>query len=258
MKLIIATHLEYRLAGEGDVLLQIEAARLPGQEIGAASLRIGDDLPLTRVAGHDGIGERLWVGARGRLVVDYAAEVTLDRPAGDLAAAATVPFPRLPAEVIPYLMGSRYCPSDRFQAFVQQEFGTLDGGARICAMRDWIRDHFSYVPGASCSDTTAVDSFVARSGVCRDFAHVLISLARVSGIPARMASVYAPEVKPQDFHAVAEVYLGDGWHLVDPTGMAEAEAMAHIAVGRDAADVAFMTSYQVASLVAQTVSVSAA
>ena len=79
--------------------------------------------------------------------------------------------------------------------------------------------------------------------MCRDYAHVMITLVRAAGIPARMASVYALGVKPQDFHAVAEVYLGDTWHLVDPTGMAVAGSMARIGVGRDAADIAFMTSF---------------
>src|SRR3546814_9410140 len=74
-------------------------------------------------------------------------------------------------------------------------------------MRDWIESRFTYVSGASNSETGALDSFVERRGVCRDYAHVMIALARAAHIPARMASVYALRVRPQDFHAVAEVYL---------------------------------------------------
>ena len=73
--------------------------------------------------------------------------------------------------------------------------------------------------GASNSETGALDSFVERRGVCRDYAHVMIALARSAHIPARMASVYALRVAPQDFHAVAEVYLDGDWHMVDATGM---------------------------------------
>ena len=84
---------------------------------------------------------------------------------------------------------------------------------------------------------------------------MLITLVRASGIPARIASVYALGIEPPDFHAVAEVFLGDAWHLVDATGMAKAGAMAKIGIGRDAADVAFLTAYGQAIMNAQSVRV---
>ena len=74
-------------------------------------------------------------------------------------------------------------------------------------------------------------------------------------IPARIASVYAPSVNPPDFHAVVEVFLQGGWHLVDPTGMARADEMALVAVGRDATDVAFMTTMSFAHMRRQSVQV---
>jgi transglutaminase-like putative cysteine protease len=117
-------------------------------------------------------------------------------------------------------MPSRYCQSDLFHSFIGGEFPGLEGGELVVAMRDWIHGHFRYVPGVSSSDTTAVDSFVRREGICRDFAHVLITMVRASGIPARFASVYALGIDPPDFHAVAEVFLGGEWHLVDATGIA--------------------------------------
>ena len=89
----------------------------------------------------------------------------------------------------------------------------------------------------------------------------MIVLARACSIPARFASVYAPDVTPQDFHAVAEVFLanpdgeGGAWHLVDPTGMATAADMVKIGVGRDALDVAFLTAFGTVELVEQQVSV---
>ena len=125
----------------------------------------------------------------------------------------------------------------------------------VTAMRDWIADRLSYVPGASNAQTTALDTYVQRQGVCRDFAHVMIAMTRAAAIPARFASVYAPGVTPQDFHAVAEVYLAGTWHLVDPTGMATADTMARIGVGQDAAEVAFLSSYGRIDLRAQSVSV---
>ena len=101
-------------------------------------------------------------------------------------------------------------------------------------------------------------AFVQRQGICRDFAHVLICLARASAIPARFASVYAPDVTPADFHAMAEVFLDSAWHLVDATAMARADATAIIGVGLDAAEVAFLSSYGPMQLISQTVDVSVA
>src|SRR3546814_20374437 len=105
-------------------------------------------------------------------------------------------------------------------------------------MRDWIENRFTYVSGAGNSETGALDSFVERRGVCRDYTHVMIALARAAHIPARMASVYALRVAPQDFHAVAEVSLDGDWHMVDATGMPSPAETARICTGRDAPDIA--------------------
>jgi len=110
-------------------------------------------------------------------------------------------------------------------------------------MRNWIASHLAYVPGSSHAGTTAVDTFHGREGICRDYAHLLITLARAADIPARFASVYAPGVNPPDFHAVAEIFLGGAWHLVDATGMATPGDMAIIGIGRDSGDVAFLTAF---------------
>jgi transglutaminase-like putative cysteine protease len=255
MKLSISAWLEYDFAEPTDVLLQLEAAAIAEQVIENAHIRVSDCQHYARVGAHDMIGERIWVRAHGRLTIDYRSTVAINRIATDYAKLDKVPPYQLPGEAVQYLMASRYCPSDQFHFFDGGEFGDLEGGARILAMRDWIHEHFTYVPGVSSSDTTAIETFVRRQGVCRDYAHVLITMARASGIPARFASVYALGVEPQDFHAVAEVFLSGEWHLVDATGMAREGAMAKIGIGRDAADVAFLTAYGSAVMHVQTVSV---
>lgn len=258
MKLSIETHLDYYFEQPTDVLLQLEAAMIPEQVIETAHIDVAPGFHFARVAAHDTIGDRIWVRADGRLTVDYTATVSIARILTDCFDLPRVEPRFLPGETVQYLMGSRYCPSDQFQNLVEAEFAGLDGGARVIAMRDWIEQRFSYVPGVSNSETTALDTFVRREGVCRDYAHVLITLARASAIPARIASVYALGVEPQDFHAVAEVFLGGEWHLVDATGMAKEANMAKIGVGRDAADVSFLTAYGAARMDAQSVKVSAA
>jgi len=258
MKLEISASLNYRLSEPVDLMLQIEAANGHGQRILDASLDVGTPEFIARVPAADGICEPIWLRAEGSLRAEYRARVEIDRPDTDFRSLAAVPLHRLPAEAIPYLNESRYCPSNKFHAFVERRFGDHEGGAKIGRMRDWIESRFTYVSGSSTSETGALDSFVERRGVCRDYAHVMIALARAGICAARMASAYALRVSPQDFHAVAEVYLDGDWHLVDATGMASASEMARICVGRDAADISFLTAYRDIAFVSQSVSVARA
>jgi transglutaminase-like putative cysteine protease len=255
MELDVNVHLKYQLSSPTDLLLQIEIADLADQKLQSSSLDTSDVDHIARVTADEGLGERIWIRTNGELRCDYTARVIVDRPVLDISALHAVPPHLLPGDTVRYLMPSRYCPSDEFPSFVAAEFGDRQGGARIAAIRDWINKAFSYVPGSSNAQTTALDTFVQRQGVCRDYAHVMIALARASTIPARFASVYAPGVTPPDFHAVAEVYLDGTWHLVDATGMAPADTIARIGVGPDAAGVAILTAFEQATLMNQTVSV---
>ncbi|WP_296717046.1 transglutaminase family protein [Erythrobacter sp.] len=258
MKLQIDVQLDYRFEQSCDVLLQVEAAALPDQVIEHAQMTVSRYEHLVRVPAQDGIGERIWLRLQGHILVDYKATVSIDRIGSDWAGLSAVPLHRLPGEAVQYLLPSRYCPSNQFADFVENEFGALEGGARIIAMRDWIAGNLSYVAGSSDSDTTAADTFHDRKGICRDYAHLMITLARAADIPARFASVYAPGVNPPDFHAVAEVFLSDTWHLVDATGMAKEFEMAKIGIGRDSGDVAFLTAFRGLQMNGQSVSVQAA
>ncbi|NIJ38657.1 transglutaminase-like putative cysteine protease [Sphingopyxis panaciterrae] len=260
MKLEISASLSYRLADPVDLMLQIEAAALPGQQVTGAALDVGACANFARIDAQDAVGHRIWLSCEERLDVDYSATVEIVRPAVDWRTLPPMPLHRLPAETVQYLNESRYCPSNKFLSFVADEFGASDGGAKIGTMRDWIEAHFTYVAGSSDADTNAMDSFVERRGVCRDYAHVMVTLARAAAIPARVVSAYAPGVAPQDFHAVAQVFLGGaggGWHLVDATGMASAADIAVIGVGRDAADISFLTAYGAIEMIEQKVSVAA-
>jgi transglutaminase-like putative cysteine protease len=255
MNLEIQVQLDYTFVQPCDVLLQIEVAQLAEQSVLEAHIAAPAAGYLARVPAQDGIGERIWLRAEGKLLVDYRARVALTRQSADLAGLAIIPPHRLPGEAVPYLMPSRYCQSNQLATFAEEEFGTLEDGAKIAAMRDWVAAHLSYVPGSSDANTTAVDTFVARQGICRDYAHLVITLARAADIPARIASVYAPGVTPPDFHAVAEVFLSGGWHLVDATGMASAADIAVIGIGRDIGDVAFLTAFGPLEMNSQTVTV---
>lgn len=258
MRIEIDAVLDYDLPQPHDVLLQIEAAALPDQRIVGDLLTVSSPQPLRPIDGEEGIGRRTWAAGNGQFRAHYEAIVDIDRPSVALETLAAS-LPRdLPALVVPYLLPSRYCASDKFEAFVGDTFGHDTGGIKIAAMRDWIRTNLTYVPGASTGATCASDTFVQRQGVCRDYAHLLIAFSRAGMIPARMVSAYAPGVDPPDFHAVAEVWLGGAWHLVDATGMADAGETVRIVVGRDATDIAFMTVFGSATLREQRVRVTRA
>lgn len=250
MSFQIETRFAFSLNQPTDVLLQFEAAQLPEQNILDPVTEISDSLHCARVAAQDDIGERIWIRAEGEFEVTYRARAEVHRQIAELEALGALSPHDMPGEAVQYLFDSRYCPADQFQPFVEAEFTGTQGGARIAAINDWLVEHMSYVPGSSGPDTGAVDSFVQRQGICRDYAHVLIALARASTIPARYVACYSPGVTPQDFHAVAEVFLDDPetdgggtWQLVDATGMSKPEDTIKIGVGRDAADVSFLTSF---------------
>ena len=248
MPIDITARFNFTLPEPTDFLLQFEAASLPEQAILRAHTELSSTEHFVRVAAQDGIGERIWVRAAGRFEVNYSAQAEVRRSLPELASLAQLDPHLLPGETVQYLMSSAYCAVDRLYPFTEAEFAGTSGGERVLAIRDWIADHFTYEPG-STSRTTAIDSFVERRGVCRDYAHVLVTLVRASSIPARYVSTFAPRVEPQDFHAVAEVFLADPsgqggtWQLIDATGMADPAEMVKIGVGRDAADVSFLTCF---------------
>src|SRR6202042_792498 len=98
----------------------------------------------------------------------------------------------LPSDVLPFLLPSRFCPSDKFMRFAQREFaGAGDGVARIMATLEWIHRNVDDAARGSHAQTTAERTFVDRAGVCRDFTHLGTTFARALAIPARAGSAYA-------------------------------------------------------------------
>lgn len=254
-KFKIEANLVYDLYVPADILIAIEAAQLPDQILLDDLLSVDGSGPLVNTVGEDDVGRRTWLTASNRLTIDYHAIVEVSRTVTPLASLALTPRTALDGKLIPFMWPSRYCESDRFTAFVSRQFGHLNGGAKVQAMADWIYHNVDYIFGSSTTATTAVDAFVSRQGVCRDFAHLMAAFARAADIPARLVSAYAWGLKSQDFHAVVEVWLEDGWHLVDATRLADPQHFIRIAVGRDATDVSFMTIFGYAVLVQQSVSV---
>lgn len=254
MRLLIDVALSYQIGRSRAAMLAVEAARYDGQSVLSDELSI-DRATLVRIEGESGVGTRVWAFPETEdLRLRYLAEVEVTRAAA-LPECSTSPMHDLPAEALTYLRPSRFCQSDTFSAFVGNRFGGFDGAAKILAIRDWVASEISYLQATSDTQTTAVDTFTRRQGVCRDFAHLVCALSRAANIPARYVSAYGPGVDPPDFHAVAEVWLDGGWHLIDATGMATPDQLVVIGVGRDACDAPFMETEQDAQLNALSVSV---
>lgn len=170
--------------------------------------------------------------AQGTLRVDYRCRIS-GRESAPVGA---------PADLIRYVRPSRYAESDKLFPTSGKLFGSLEGKELLDAVSDWVNRHISYVPGFSRGTDGAVDTFLARQGICRDFAHLVVSLLRARNMPARVVAGYAPGLRPMDFHAVAEAWVDDAWHLVDATGLADMGLLARISTGADSSDTAFLST----------------
>jgi len=201
--------------------------------------------PLRRIIASEGL-----FAFEFRAKVDTAPNTDLDDDAVEH------PLQEIPTESMVFTLPSRYCQSDLLARMARREFGQLpSGGRRVRTITDWVRQHVEYQYGTTNAKTSAFDTVTERIGVCRDFAHLVIAFCRALGIPARYASCYALGLEPPDFHSVAQVYLSGVWHNVDATTEAVRPALIPIAVGRDAADVAMMTLWEMGKLREQAVEV---
>ncbi|GAA0195150.1 transglutaminase-like putative cysteine protease [Brevundimonas nasdae] len=258
MKLRVRAELVYRFDPPTDAIYKIQVAHWPGQDILHESLTFDPPVEAHEDEDVDFGARTLRCHVSGEVRLTYEAVVENGVLKGLPPDVSQHDWGDLPAEVLPYLQPSRYCPSDQFGRFVTREFGDTSGGARVLAILNWITANIDYERGVSDTETTAARTFIDRAGVCRDFTHLGMTLCRASGIPARAVSAYAFELSPPDFHAIFEVWLDNGWWLVDATGLAPVEGLVRIACGRDAADIAFLTTQERCAFVRQSVTVEAA
>jgi len=199
--------------------------------------------------------------AAGRTTLHYDALVDVPpTPAETNWSAREVPVDQLPDEALVYTLPSRLCLSDSHVDRAWELFGGVAAGwGRVQAICDWVHENIRFSYGTSRPHTTSVDVLEAGTGVCRDFAQVAVSLCRALNIPARYVFGYLPDIavpppdSPMDFCAWFEAYLGDRWWTFDPRN--NQRRIGHIAIarGRDAIDVAMVTTYGDARLESMTV-----
>jgi transglutaminase-like putative cysteine protease len=241
MQFDVACTLSYAVSQPVTALFNIRPAATAQQRILHETLLLTPAIEVESmtIAPNGNRLDRILLGA-GTVRLDYRARVELDVHRFDPDSVAECPPAALPMDILDDLMASRYCEADRFANLAHKLFaGIPPGHTRVTAICNWINENLDYRPGSSDAHTSAIDTLTDRAGVCRDFAHVGISLCRALGIPARFASSYAFGLDPPDFHAVFEAWLGDRWYLFDPTRQAALDGLVRIGVGRDAAEVAF-------------------
>jgi transglutaminase-like putative cysteine protease len=160
------------------------------------------------------------------------------------------PIPELPEETLLFLLGSRYCETDRMSETAWRLFSSTPlGWARVQAICDFVHRHIRFGYEYANPTKTAWEVFQDGKGVCRDFAHLAITLCRCLNIPARYCTGYLgdiglpPPYAPMDFAGWFEAYLGGAWHTFDPRNNVARIGRVLIARGRDAADVAITTTF---------------
>ncbi len=165
------------------------------------------------------------------------------------------PIGELSDNVLVYLLGSRYCETQKLKTLAWSLFGGYpEGWPRIQAILQYTHDRLQFSYPDAKSDRTAWDAHEERSGVCRDFTHLAITLCRCMNIPARYCTGYLgdigfpPDPNPMDFSAWFEVYVGNAWHALDARHNQARIGRIAMAIGRDATDVAISTAFGVADL----------
>jgi transglutaminase-like putative cysteine protease len=230
MRRDVSSSLELQVSGESEMAFAVAVAR--GADIASESLAFAlDGVPVEATEVVDRHDTRLHVltSGAGVLTMEYRATVTGRRE----------PAPLDEVDLWIYRRPSRYCESDTLFPTARGEFRGLDGLPLLAA----VRASATYArTGSSLPTDGAVRTLLARRGVCRDYAHLVIALLRARDVPARLAAVYAPGLSPMDFHAVAEAWVDGAWHVVDATGLAPRQSLLRISTGRDASDTAFLSN----------------
>lgn len=215
LQIAVATDYQEGLLASEELVVTLDGARLAHRE---------------HASDH---GTRLHVveAPVGRVLVTYSAVIE----------GRAEPAKADEVDLLRYLRPSRYAESDSLGPTAHSEFNGLTGSDLLNAITSWVGTRLSYVPGSSDPTDGAVHTLLARQGVCRDYAHLVVALLRAVDVPARLVAVYAPGLEPMDFHAVAEAYVDGAWCVVDATTLAPRTSLVRIATGLDASDTAFLS-----------------
>lgn len=232
-----------------DFIFNIQAALSPQQTVVWEELQVSQPVPLVMHTDAPTRNRTLRLTAGpGPLQVRYRATLDIRHHVAAPETVFETPVAQLPTDALLYIYPSRYCQSDCVTALANSLFGQMPQGyGRVLAIKDWVQSQVTFQSNTSNSMTSALDTLNDHKGVCRDFAHLMITMCRALNIPARFTTAIDfgadPALGPTDFHAYVEVYLGHRWYLFDPSGTAIPMGFVRIGTGRDAADASFATIF---------------
>ncbi|HKK74747.1 MAG TPA: transglutaminase family protein [Saprospiraceae bacterium] len=214
------------------------------QWVAKEEFRLQPQVPIYEFTDHYGnLCQRL-IAEPGPFSIYTSSEV---RTADQMTQAPGAPFvdvDQLPDTVLPYLLPSRYCESDRFGDMATSiTNGYLLGYNQVQAIENWLRSSIRFEPGSSTLPVSAIETNQRQYGVCRDLSHLGIALCRSLSIPARLVVGYLHGLQPMDLHAWFEAYVAGRWYTFDATQPQLRAGYVAIGYGRDAADVAIYNQF---------------
>lgn len=261
MKIAIGCRFRFDVATPTHAVVLVEPHVDEEWRISDARFGITPEVPTTVYGDLFGNRCRRLTLPPGSVDLEFAATADAARVPDDLDPSAPELSPAdLPDDALVFLLPSRYCQSDQVADAAFAQFGAMPPGwERVEAITQWVHGRIGFDYGAASPATTAVDVLRDGHGVCRDFAHLAIALCRALNIPARYVFGYLPDIgvpapdAPMDFCAWMEAYIGDRWYTFDPRNNQHRIGRTVIGRGRDAADVAMVTTFGAVELVSMTV-----
>jgi len=241
MKFNVSAEMGYEARSAGTLILNVHALRTPTQAVLEETFTIEPYIKVEELFSVNGENRiiRLEVPNESKVRIAYNAVVDNAFEIKDHTGREEIVVGKMDPMVLPYLYPSRYCQSDKLFRLANNLFGhIINPFEKVIGMVNWINKNVEYRSGSTNAQTSAYDTVTQQTGVCRDFAHLGIALCRALTIPARYFTGYAYQLKPGDFHACFEAYIGDEWILFDATRLVPLNGLIKIATGRDAADTA--------------------
>lgn len=252
MRIAVGFDMTYEMSGATPMMLTVSVH--PSREHDLVEPEVLQTDPIIPVSTYiDGFGNRCSriVAPAGTLRLHSRAVINddgeFDRSVPD---AVQTPVNELPNHTLEFLLGSRYCETDRLSDEAWKRFGHIEGGsARVKAIVEFVHNHIEFGYPHADSTLTAHGAMSCGKGVCRDFTHLAVTLTRCMNIPARYCTGYVtdigmpPPYAPMDFAAWFEAYLDGEWYTFDPRNFVPRAGRILMATGRDATDVAISNSF---------------
>jgi transglutaminase-like putative cysteine protease len=244
MKLQVSCDLHFQIADPTALILMLRPCSEAQQRLIKSRYILEPAVPMTESKDSYGNFYQRLLAPTGEFVVYTSFDVIAPASIESAPGTAFVEIQNLPDHVLPYILPSRYCESDKFGNLASEIVGdTLPGYDQVSKIADWVRQSIQYLPGSSDSPLSAVEVNNRGYGVCRDLAQLAITLCRSISIPARLVVGYLYQLEPMDLHAWFEAYIGDRWYAFDPTQSEMRGGRVIIAFGRDAADVSIFHQF---------------